>query len=98
MLIGSCMGIRQSNLCRGVSRASLHAKFSLPQPPLPEEYEPMTKISIFRDYSRTFCLGARENLATCARIELTTLRTQGRLDIIHAEGVNRLARAKMCAI
>jgi hypothetical protein len=39
-------------------------------------------------------LGAREKVTTCARIELTTLRTQERLNIIHAEGVQHLARAK----
>ena len=42
--------------------------------------------------------GACEKVTTCARIELTTLRTKERLDIIHAEGVQCLARAKNCVI
>ena len=45
-----------------------------------------------------FLFGACEKVTTCARIELTTLRTQERLDIIHAEGVQCLERAKNCAI
>jgi hypothetical protein len=53
-----------------------------------------SEVLIYENSQNPHALGAREKVTTCARIELTTLRTQERLNIIHAEGVQHLARTK----